>query len=101
MHKFEKLDWDSAFFHCEVGKVSIDHLLEIGDLKTCPYDVTYVYSSVRQSKLEASGVSLMDEKITLEKDIQPIPTTEIESFQGSPTAGLEALAIQSGGMSRL
>ncbi len=105
----EKLDWDSAFFGYEVGKISLkkEQLLTVEDflVATENFKLVYVFS---QQKLDFKSIVLVDDKIVLKRLIATADADEYEennSIQSFDTKHhsseeIRKLALESGVYSR-
>lgn len=105
--KVERKQWDSDFFHLEIGYVEIKSLEESRGLaEMCEqlredYDLIYVFD-VNRIGFEAEGASLVDEKILYSKLCEDRKKyDEVMMYVPSqPNESLYKLAIVSGGYSR-
>jgi dTDP-4-amino-4,6-dideoxy-D-galactose acyltransferase len=108
MENINRLDWDSNFFGCNIGKLELhesDSPDAINFVKFSEYDLVYLFSPFKIPSLQTH---LVDEKLVLKKHLSFENNKEsnlkvtIQEYQDSQKnrSQLRELALQSGKYSR-
>ncbi len=106
MH-IDSLQWDSDFFNLQVGKLTFENtpILDTNFTNTEKYDLIYIFSKKKIKTILNFDISLVDEKIIYQKNINSKATVEknpnVQFYNTQENSNdLYKLALQSGEFSR-